>query len=121
MLWKYHSGKITLLGTWVKSSFVVRSRPFVVSTMGSVAAQHYDISFYACYHKLYLDTFVVSTMGSATAQHYNVSFYACCRELYLYTHFFVLSTVQVKLSCGFGLVVWVFLITLYFDQIETKN
>ena len=24
--------------------------------------------------------------------------------------------VQVKLSCGFGLVVWVFLITLYFDQ-----
>ena len=23
-----------VLGTWVKSSFVVRSRPFVVSTMG---------------------------------------------------------------------------------------
>ena len=43
-----------LLGTWVKSSFVVRSRPFVVSTMGSVTAQHYNISFYACYHKLYL-------------------------------------------------------------------
>ena len=28
---------------------------------------------------------------------------------------FVTKT-QVKLSCGFGLVVWVFLITLYFDQ-----
>ena len=43
-----------LLGTWVKSSFVVRSRPFVVSTMGSVTAEHYDISCYACYHKLIL-------------------------------------------------------------------
>ena len=43
-----------ILGTWVKSSLVVRSRPFVVSTMGSVTAQHCIISFYACYHKLYL-------------------------------------------------------------------
>ena len=30
--------------------------------------------------------------------------------------FFFSKTFQVKLSCGFGLVVWVFLITLYFDQ-----
>ena len=29
---------------------------------------------------------------------------------------FSYTLVQVKLSCGFGLVVWVFLITLYFDQ-----
>ena len=74
-----------LLGTWVKSSFVVRSRPFVVSTMGSVTAQHYNVSFYACYHKLYLHTFVAPSMGSATAQHYNVSFYGCYHKLYLHT------------------------------------
>ena len=61
-------------GTWVKSSFVVRSRPFVVSTMGSVTAQHCNVSCYASYHNLYLHTFVVSTVGSATAQHYNVSY-----------------------------------------------
>ena len=30
--------------------------------------------------------------------------------------FFSYKMGQVKLSCGFGLVVWVFLITLYFDQ-----
>ena len=30
--------------------------------------------------------------------------------------FFFKAYLQVKLSCGFGLVVWVFLITLYFDQ-----
>ena len=72
-----------LLGTWVKSSSVVRSRPFVVSTMGSVPAQHHNASLYACYRKLYLHTFVVSTMGSVTAQHYNVSFYACYSKLYL--------------------------------------
>ena len=39
----------SLLGTWVKSSFVVRSRPFVVSPMGSVIAQHYNVSCYDCY------------------------------------------------------------------------
>ena len=32
--------------------------------MGSATAQPYNVSFYACYHKLYLHTFVVSTMGS---------------------------------------------------------
>ena len=68
----------------------MRSRPFVVSTMGSVTAQPYNVSCYACYHKLYLPTFVVSTMGSATAQHYNVSFYACYHKFYLHT--FVVST-----------------------------
>ena len=31
-------------------------------------------------------------------------------------YFFLVRLNQVKLSCGFGLVVWVFLITLYFDQ-----
>ena len=35
----------SLLGTWVNSSFVVRSRPFVVSTVGSVTAQHYNVSY----------------------------------------------------------------------------
>ena len=72
-----------LLGTWVKSSSVVRSRPFVVSTMGSETAQHHNASLYPCYRKLYLHTFEVSTMGSVTAQHYNVSFYACYNKLYL--------------------------------------
>ena len=33
---------VQVLGTWIKSSFVVRSRPFVVSTMGFV-------SCFACY------------------------------------------------------------------------
>ena len=65
----------------------MRSRPFVVSTMGSVTAHHCNVSFYACYHKLYLHTFVVSTMGSVPAHHYNVSFYACNHELYLHCYY----------------------------------
>ena len=48
----------------------------------------------------------------------------CCRNIWnklwpaVQFYFSNLSspTAQVKLSCGFGLVVWVFLITLYFDQ-----
>ena len=34
---------------------------------------------------------------------------------------FFLGGCQVKLSCGFGLVVWVFLKTLYFDRNKTKK
>ncbi len=51
---------------------LVTGRPFVVSTMGSVAAQHY--------------IFVVSNMGSVTAQHYSVSFYACYRSSFCGVH-----------------------------------
>ena len=77
-------GKSPLLGTWVKSSFVVRSRPFVVSTMGSVTAQHYDISFYACYHKLNLHETHRDTVMLMFVLSWHRPY--CSVDMYMYTY-----------------------------------
>ena len=59
---------MNVLGTWVESSFVVRSRPFVVSTMGSVTTRHYNVSSYNENQPLHVVDHVVTVCISCYIQ-----------------------------------------------------